>query len=72
MNLNTNLQAVAVRITLSFVFTVGAIYAPPSIDISELQHLFSQMQGPVMLFGDFNAHNPLWGSENLTQKGRVI
>ena len=25
-----------------------------------------------MLLGDFNAHNPLWGSENLTPKGRVI
>ena len=59
---------------LSFVFTICSIYAPPSkcIDISELQHLFSQIQGPVMFLGDFNAHNPLWGSENLTLKGRVI
>ena len=74
MNLNTNLQAVAVRITLSFVFTICSIYAPPSkcIDIRELQHLSSQIQGPVMLLGDFNAHNPLWGSDNLTPKGRVI
>ena len=74
VNLNTNLQAVAVRITLSFVFTICSIYAPPSqcIDIRELQHLFSQIKGPVMLLGDFNAHNPLLGSENLTPKGRVI
>ena len=74
VHLTTNLQAVAVRITLSFVFTICSIYAPPSmcIDIGELQHLFSQIQGPVMLLGDFNAHNPLWGSENLTPKGRVI
>ena len=64
----------AVRITLSVVFTNYSIYAPPSkcIDISELQHLYLQIQGPVVLLGDFNAHNPLWGSEYLAPKGMVI
>ena len=35
VTLNTNLQAVAVKITLSFVFTICSIYAPPNkyIDI---------------------------------------
>ena len=74
VNLNTTLQAVAVRITLSFVFTICSIYAPPNkyIDIKDLEHLLSQMQEPVMLLGDFNSHNPLWGSEHLTPKGRVL
>ena len=45
VTLSTNLQAVAVKITLSFVFTVCSIYAPPNqyIDIRELEHLFSQI-----------------------------
>ena len=30
VTLNTNLQAVAVKITLSFVFTICSIYAPPT------------------------------------------
>ena len=30
------------------------------------------MSEPVMLLRDFNSHNPLWGSEHLTPKGRVI
>ena len=74
VHLNTNLQAVAVKITLSFVFTICSIYAPPNkyIDISDLEHLLSQIQEPVMILGDFNSHNPLWGSEHLTPKGRVI
>ena len=74
VNLNTNLQAVAVKITISFVFTICSIYAPPNkyIDIKDLEHLLSQMQQPVMLLGDFNSHNPLWGSEHLTPKGRVL
>ena len=25
-----------------------------------------------MILGDFNAHNPLWGSDNLTPKGMVL
>ena len=43
VQLNTNIQAVAVKITLSFVFTLCSIYAPPTkyIDLSELQHLLS-------------------------------
>ena len=74
VDLNTNLQAVAVKITISFVFTICSIYAPPNkyIDIKDLEHLLSQMQHPVMLLGDFNSHNPLWGSEHLTPKGRVL
>ena len=74
VNLNTNLQAVAVKITLSFVFTICSIYAPPNkvIDIKDLEHLLSQIQGPVMILGDFNSHNPLWGSDHLTPKGRVL
>ena len=68
VKLTTNLQAVAVKITLTFVFTICSIYAPPNkyIDINELEHLLSQIQEPVMIVGDFNAHNPLWGSDTQT------
>ena len=54
VNLNTNLQAVAVKVTLSFVFTICSIYAPPSrcIDIKDLEHLLSQIQEPVMILGE--------------------
>ena len=74
VKLSTNLQAVAVKITLSFVFTICSIYAPPNkyIDIKELEHLLSQIPEPVMILGDFNAHNPLWGSNTQTPKGRMI
>ena len=74
VNLNTNLQAVAVKITLSFIFTDCSIYAPPNkcIDINDLEHLLSQIQEPVMILGDFLSHNPLWGSDHLSPKGRII
>ena len=63
VKLTTNLQAVAVKITLTFVFTICSIYA---------QHLLSQIPEPVMIVGDFNAHNPLSGSDTQTPKGRMI
>ena len=36
------------------------------------EHLLSQIHGPVMMVGDFNSHNPLWGSDYITPKGRVV
>ena len=74
VKLSTNLQAVAVKITLSFVFTLCSIYAPPNtcIDIKDYEHLLAQIKGPVMILGDFNAHNPLWGSDHQTPKGKVM
>ena len=74
VKLTTNLQAVAVKITLIFVFTVCLIYAPPNkhIDIKDLEHLLSQISEHVMILSDFNAHNPLWGSDTQTPKRRMI
>ena len=44
VHLNTNLQAVAVKVTLSFVFTICSIYCFPNnyIDSNDLEHLLSQ------------------------------
>ena len=58
VNLNTNLQAVAVKITLSFVFTICSIYAPPNkcIGIKDLEHLLSQIQEPVMILYSVGPH----------------
>ena len=74
VKLSTNLQAVAVKITLSFVFTLCSIYTPPNtrIDIKDFEHVLSQIKGPIMILGDFNAHNPLWGSDHQTPKGKVM
>ena len=37
-----------------------------------MQSLVDQLPVPLLLLGDFNAHNPLWGSQNLDNKGKVI
>ena len=63
--LNTNLQAVAVSITLHRVITLSSIYIPPSSRLSakDLDDLVPQLPSPFILLGDFNGHNILWGSK---------
>ena len=72
INLNTSLQAVAVSIVLDKVITVCSIYLPDRVTLCELQNLINQLPAPFLLLGDFNAHNPLWGGENLDCKGETI
>ncbi|ELT93971.1 hypothetical protein CAPTEDRAFT_226222 [Capitella teleta] len=58
--LTTNLQAVAVRVTLHRLLTVCSIYLPPGRshgDLVELDRLVQQLPPPLLLLGDFNAHN---------------
>jgi hypothetical protein len=72
--LNTNLQAIAVSVTLHRVITFCSIYIPPNTNLSpnELDTLVQQLPAPFVLLGDFNAHNILWGSNYISDRGRKI
>lgn len=72
--LNTNLQAVAVSVTLHRVITFCSIYIPPSskLSIKDLDNLILQLPAPYILLGDFNGHNILWGSKDINEKGKIV
>ena len=72
--LNTNLQAVAVKVILEKSITVCSLYLPPRCRFtkSQLVNLIRQLPSPVLLMGDFNAHNPLWGGHILDEEGKII
>ena len=72
--LTSNLQAIAVRMSLEKSFTLCSIYLPPSVPVaySDLTDLLEQLPSPVILVGDFNAHNPLWGSSRTDPRGKSI
>ena len=74
LKLNSPLQAVAVRAIFGKSITVCSIYLPGAIGytISDLQNLLSQLPPPFVLLGDFNAHNPLWGSNELDNYGSIV
>ena len=72
--LNTNLQAIAVSITLHKTISICSLYLPPSHNINknELNNLVSQLPSPALLVGDFNAQSSLWGNTTTNQRGRII
>ena len=73
-DLNTNLQAVAVTVTLSKKVTICSIYLPPSDTLSKnaLVNLIDQLPHPFMLVGDFNGHSKVWGCSDTNDRGEII
>jgi hypothetical protein len=63
ISLNTNLQAVAVTLSLHNTITLCSIYIPPSYPLggNERDELISQLPSPFILIGDMNAHSTIWG-----------
>ena len=74
IKLKTELQAVAVSITLDKEITFCSIYIPPSYSLrsEQLTSLLQQLPSPYMLVGDFNGHNVLWGSNDNDPRGELI
>ena len=74
VQLTTDLQAVAIRLSLDKTITLCSIYIPPNsiIDKAKPKNLTDQLPSPFILMGDFNAHNPLWGSKTHNAKGKII
>jgi len=72
--LNTNLQAVACRLSTPTPLTLCSIYLPPasSWTHTDLISLTSQLASPVLLLGDFNAHDSLWGCTTSDNKGQEV
>ena len=62
-DLNTNLQAVAVNVTLSIKVTICSIYLPPNDILSKnsLVSLIDQLPHLFLLVGDFDGHSKIWG-----------
>ncbi len=75
INLNTNLQAVAVKVSLHTTIAICSLYLPPSanVDPTELNNLLFQLPKPCLLLGDLNAHNHLWSNRPETDaRGRLV
>lgn len=51
-----------------------AAYIAPScpFDVDRLNTIIRQCPHPILVTGDFNAHNPAWGSARTTRRGREL
>ena len=72
-DLNTNLQAVAVNVTLSKKITICSTYLPPSDVLSKhsLGNLIDHLPQPFMFVGDFNGHIKVWGCSDTNDRGEL-
>lgn len=74
INLNTQLQAVALLISYPIRITLCSIYLHVNNypTCHELAQLSNQLTQPYLIGGDFNAWNPLWGSRSSNRRGEII
>lgn len=74
LDLNTDLEAIAIQAWTPNKLTICNIYIPPDKIIieSDLSDLVAQLPTPYTLVGDFNAHSELWGSHSTNARGKVI
>ncbi|KAK3887520.1 hypothetical protein Pcinc_008375 [Petrolisthes cinctipes] len=71
LELDTPLQAVAVKVFMDRPYTVCSLYLPPSVTVErgDLNHLVRDLPSPFILLGDFNGRHPLWGDSSVNPRG---
>ena len=74
IKLSTDLQAVAVSVSLEKEITICSLYIPPNFTLhsQHLNSLLEQLPSPYLLVGDFNGHNMLWGCRKNNVRGEII
>ena len=69
------LQAIAVQVTLGGApVTVLPVYTPGNNHLTtrDLSNLIRDIRGQILITGDFNGHNYMWGSHDVDTRGEII
>lgn len=73
INLDTTLQAVAIKMFIGRTYTVCSLYLPHiEIQKQEMTGLMRQLRHPYLLLGDMNAKSPIWGETTTNNRGKII
>ena len=73
IQIQSNLQTISVQIEYPCKITICNIYLPEfDWNINDLTNITSQLPTPYLIIGDFNAHNPVWGSNRIDTRGRIV
>lgn len=72
--LDSNIQAIAVKIHINRTITLCSIYISRSHNLNEqeLNQLLTQLPAPYILLGDFNSYSRLWGSAVTDTRGKTL
>ena len=76
VTLNTNLQAVAVKVTAHKTIILCSVYLPPrnhfNFNPKDLQNLIEKLPPPFILMGDFSGHHTLWRCQEVNNKSKHL
>jgi len=73
IELQTNLQACAIKLILEKTYTICSLYLPfINVDKQDIDNLLNQLPEPFLLLGDMNAKSPLWGCNVTDDRGRIF
>lgn len=74
ITVNTTLQSISVQVNLGRTVTISSIYTSRSHVITEelFNDLIRQLPKPVLLLGDLNSYNQIWGCDTTDARGRII
>ena len=76
VTLNTNLQAVAVKVTAHKTITLCSVYLPPhnhfKFNPKDLHDVIYELPSPFILMGDINGHHTLLGCEDINNRGQQL
>ena len=75
IQLRTTLNVVGVKVKIAQLdLTVLSVYLSPTSSISPslISALFSQIQSPCLILGDFNAHHMTWGCTSNNTRGTQL
>ena len=74
LQLQSELQAVAVQIHLDRIYTVCSIYLPPGdqFPVDLFESLIRELPRPFLILGDMNARDPLWGDIISNRRGNQL
>lgn len=68
-------RTLSAKIYLEKTIVLTCVYFSPSISVDIQDMLQLKLSGfncPSIIVGDFNAHNVLWGSADVSARGRVV
>ena len=70
----TNLQAIALKVSLHQTITICTIYISPKhkLNKTEIENLMEPLPTPIILMGDFNAHSKMWGYNDINLTGKIL
>ena len=74
LSISTSVPCTVARVFLGRWLTIVCVYFSPSIiiDFSAFSTLLSSLPSPLLVLGDFNCRNPLWGDSLLNPRGRFL